>query len=482
MDTYKLPYAGPEALRLDPGALLRFMQALEQEALEPHCLVVLRHGKVACEAYWQPYGTEHPHALNSLTKSFVSMAAGFAVDEGLLSLDDPITEHLQLSPALSARYPDVTIRHLLTMSTGHTADSNVRIFSSGFLSSRWTGEAMGDGWIEESLSIRQTAMPGERFYYCNRGPYLLSVILQKVTGQKISEYLQPRLFDPLGIAPPFWAEGPAGHSRGGSGLRLRAMDTAKFGQMLLNGGQFGGRQVVPKAWVSAATIKQIDNNLHGNTDSDWSQGYGYYFWMCRHGAFRGDGAYGQYCIVLPEQDAVVVLYSGRREHDNMQDALNLVWRHLLPGMDGDGQSASEADLRDTLRGLTLAKPSAPGQGQSLSRAYKVHYNWDNVRALSLTVDGAACCLRWRDDRGDHALHAGMNAYGPVGVLDGEAYVAHGAWNGAQTLLLDVYWVETPYHAHLTLHMEADDIHIAEKCHGFLIKEAAYHGVRIDCGI
>src|SRR5262249_17904140 len=157
--------------------------------------------------------------------------------------------------------------------------------------------------------------------------YMLSAIVQKTAGLTVLDYLRPRLFEPLGIEDPTWGTSPQGVSLGGYGLSIRTEDIARFGQLYLQKGEWQGRQLLPTTRVQAATSRQVSNG--SSPQSDWDQGYGYQFWRCRHGAFRGDGAFGQYCLVMPEQDAVLAITSGVKD---MQAVLNLVWDKLLPAL------------------------------------------------------------------------------------------------------------------------------------------------------
>jgi CubicO group peptidase (beta-lactamase class C family) len=165
-----------------------------------------------------------------------------------------------------------------------------------------------------------------------------SAIVQKVTGQTILEYLQPRLFEPLGIKNPKWDASPQGVSIGGWGLFITTEDIAKFGQLYLQKGKWNGKQLIPESWVKDATSKQVENGPKPN--SDWGQGYGYQFWQCRNGAFRGDGKDGQFCIVLPEQDAVIAITALT---GNMQGQLNLVWDKLLPAFQAKSLEANKVE-------------------------------------------------------------------------------------------------------------------------------------------
>ena len=169
--------------------------------------------------------------------------------------------------------------------------------------------------------------PGTHFLYNTPATYMLSAIVQKVTGITVLDYLRPRLFEPLGIENPQWDTSPQGISLGGYGLSVRTEDIARFGQLYLQKGVWMGKRLVPSAWIDAATTRQTSSG--SNPTSDWEQGYGYQFWRSRHGLYRGDGAFGQFCIVMPEQDAVVAITSGGRD---MQAVMNLVWEKLLPAL------------------------------------------------------------------------------------------------------------------------------------------------------
>ena len=178
---------------------------------------------------------------------------------------------------------------------------------------------------------------------------MLSAIVQKVTGQTVLEYLKPRLFEPLGIEDPKWDTSPQGISLGGYGLYIRTEDIAKFGQLYLQKGKWNGKQIIPKDWVQQATSKQISNG--SNPNNDWNQGYGFQFWRCRHGAYRGDGKDGQFCIVLEEQNTVIAITSNTKD---MAAELSLVWKHLLPALK-DANKPLPADAKVTKQLETLTQ-------------------------------------------------------------------------------------------------------------------------------
>jgi CubicO group peptidase (beta-lactamase class C family) len=302
----------PEAQGVSSDAILRFMEAIDRHVGSMHSAMILRHGKVISEAWWAPQAADKPHVLWSLSKSFTSTAVGFAVEEGKLKIHDEV---LSFFPEEAPKEPSANLKamrvvDLLTMSTGHQEEPNVREEKN---------------WISAFLAHPVPHKPGTHFRYNTPATFMQSAIVQKVTGQTVNEYLQGRLYAPLGIATPVWDKNPQGVSVGGYGLYLKTEDIAKFGLLYLQKGKWQGRQLLSSDWVSMATSKQVSNG--SSPTSDWDQGYGYQFWRCRHGAYRGDGKDGQFCIVLPEQDAVVVMTANT---SNMQAQLDHVWNHLLP--------------------------------------------------------------------------------------------------------------------------------------------------------
>ena len=326
---------GKASVGLDE-AFSTYLQAVADSSEDLHGIMVIQHGKVLEEKFFVP---DTAHILNSVSKTFTATAVGFAIHEGLLSLDDRIVDLFPESvpERVSDTLARVTLRHLLTMNSGHGTDPTYAVRS---------GE--GD-WIKAFMEWPIDYEPGSCYCYNSLGTYVLSAAVQKVTGEKVVDYLEPRLWQPLGIGKPYWQESPASINTGGWGLYLHMEDMARMGLCLLNGGKFRGRQVIPSDWVREMSAVQVPSVNAGvnerkveqiRTDpsspvfayfdpetSDWMQGYGYQMWRCRHGAFRADGANGQYILVLPEQDAVIVTIA---HIPNMRQELNLIWDHLLP--------------------------------------------------------------------------------------------------------------------------------------------------------
>ncbi len=435
-----LARSSPEAQGIPSAAIATFLDQADAEIDALHSVMLLRHGQVVAEGWWAPYSAESPHELYSLSKSFTSMAVGLAIAEGKLSLDDPVLrffpEDVPAEP--SANLKAMRVSDLLRMSTGHQSEPPLR------------GEG-GENWVKKFLAQPVPFKPGTHFLYNTAATYVLSAIVQKVTGETVLDYLTPRLFEPLGIVKPTWGTSPQGITLGGYGLNLRTEDIARFGQMILQKGQWQGRQVVPAAWVAAATARQTSNG--SNPESDWDQGYGYQFWRSRHGAFRGDGAFGQYCVVMPEQDAVLVITSGVR---NMQAVLDLAWETLLPAM-GDAALPEDTEAQGALARRLAAlrlkgvegSASMPMAEKVAGKTYRFEPNERKIEAVTLEPqggDGPALVVRIDGEDQRIACPAegwskGRMALGPFPALPA---AGTGAWTDEKTFTAKICLYETPF--------------------------------------
>lgn len=314
----RLPRSVPEAQGLASDAVLSFIAAADRETPGLHSVMVLRHGHVVAEGWWAPHGPSIPHVLYSLSKSFTSTAIGLVAAEGYLTVDNAVISFFpEESPnEISANLAAMRVKDLLTMTTGHDQDPTGRV----------RNEPDGN-WAQRFLALPVEHAPGSHFAYNSAATYMLSAIVQKITGQTLLDYLSPLLFAPLGIANPTWDSSPQGVNTGGWGLSITTEDIACFGQLYLQQGEWRGEQLVPAAWVAEATSKQVSNG--SDPENDWNQGYGYQFWRCTHNSYRGDGAFGQFCIVMPDADAVVAITA---KVSDLGAVLRLVWKYLLAEM------------------------------------------------------------------------------------------------------------------------------------------------------
>ena len=443
-----LPHSTPEAQGISSADLLIFVQEAEKRIDALHGLVLVRHGHTVAEGWWSPYAADQPHQLWSLSKNFTATAVGMAVSEGRLKVSDLV---LSFFPDEAPAHPDsnlalMTVQDLLTMQSGHAEDTLGKLF-----------DYKDGSMVKAFLSLPVEYKPGTHFLYNNGATYMLSAIVQKVTGQTLLEYLQTRLFGPLGIQNPSWESSPQGINIGAIGLNITTGDIARFGQLYLQKGLWQGKQLLPAAWVEEATAVHADNITIRTVD--FHQGYGYYFWRCRHGAYRGDGAFSQYCIVFPEQDAVLAINAGVKL-DDMQSVMNLIWEQILPSMRSGPlppNPQAHAKLQAKLASLMLTPQ--PGQ-PTAALAAKVsgqHYffapNDQQIEAITLEFGEKQDALTIRNDRGDHHLDLGHGSWTTgVTTFDDEEpqpAAATSAWTSDSTYVAKLSFYQTPFCPSLT---------------------------------
>ncbi len=417
-----LPRSTPAEQGVDIRGIDAFVERLAREPqVELHSLMVLRHGHVVAERWWHPYRPDSPHLLYSLSKSFTSTAIGFAVVEGLLDLDAPALSYFGEWDAqvTDPRSRSILVRHLLAMASGHEDERIEQAFEAG----------RGDLALGLFL-LPPEREPGSHFAYNQPCTYLLSRIIRQVSGDSLTDFLRVRLFEPLAIDAYGWWTDPAGVELGYSGLHTTTESIAKLGQLHLDGGAWQGRQLLPAEWIAEATRTHVATD--GRREPDWRQGYGFQFWRARHG-YRGDGAYGQFMVVLPEADAVVAITS---QSPDMQAVLSALWEHLLPALTAESGPAGAW----TPAPAELARPAGDGTARPIREA-TFRPGRDNavevvqavqIRPHELTVNDLTVTLgepdRW-------------TVLGP--------YATAHAWSAGR-LLVDVIFVENPHRLHLAL--------------------------------
>ncbi len=298
-DALPLERATPESQGVSTRAINGLIDAIHADPMaDAHVIMILRHGKVVAEASWEPYTADLPHQLYSLSKSVTATAIGMLVDEGLLSIDEHLCDIFPDKTPEDPEHPTrkLTVRNLLNMSTGSQFNE--------------IGTALGSDWEGEFMRAGVRFPAGSAFLYNSMNTYMLAAIIRRKTGQTVTEYLTPRLYEPLGIDSHVWETSPSGTEKGGWGLSLTIESVAKIGQLYLNKGLWTvdgePRRLISRRWVEEATRPQIDT-----PDGEITYGYGHQIWMTsRPGSFLFNGAFGQYMLALPDCDVIVALFSG----------------------------------------------------------------------------------------------------------------------------------------------------------------------------
>lgn len=469
----KLPRSNPEAEGVSSTAIIGFLDAAAKSKTEFHSFMLLRHGKVIAEGWWNPYRADLKHTLYSCSKSFTATAIGFAVQEKKLSVDDKVISFFptDLPDTVSTWLKELTVKDVLIMSDGQEPDPTFAVASRD---SNWTKGFLATPILHE---------PGTEFLYNSLGTYMLSAIIQKVTGQSTLDYLKPRLFKPLGIEGMDWEINPQGINTGGWGLRVKTEDMAKFAQLFLQKGNWNGKQILPAAWIEEAStmkIMQDPNAPQSKKDSsDWLQGYCYQMWRCRNNAYRGDGAFGQFMIVMPEQDAVLAITA---ETPDMQEEINLVWEYLLPAFKENklpANATAYATLEQKIKTLALPLPAKAADTVAVAingKTFMAEKNSLQLESLSFAFENNTCTATFKTGSGTYPIQFGAGKWqsgetsmqGPAltGTNKKNALILYPAkitgsytWKDANTLLLTLRYIESPHTASFTCHFENNKLNL-----------------------
>ena len=369
----------PEAEGVPSRAIAELYRALDAGGYEVHGLMILRHDKVISEHWWRPYAAQYPHAMYSATKSFTGAAVGFAVQEGLLRVDDKVISFFPdlLPERISPELSHLTVEHLLTMSAGH-ADT------------RYAGS--GDAQVRSFLAAEFAHEPGTVFAYDITCSHMLSNIITRVTGLTLYEYLKPRLLDPLGIRDVVWEMDLDGRNMGNGGMHSRTSDLAKFGIFLKNKGRWEGRQLLDPAWVETMTVPHIYQRpgvpAEENDKDDGGQGYGYQVWMGRHHSYRAIGGQNQLIMVIPDYDLVVASNGSIGDEAGFNQ---IIYKLLDSISDKRLRPERDFDLAAEVASYELKRPfpapSVPGE-KSRTLRYRLHQNELGLTAAAFRFDAA----------------------------------------------------------------------------------------------
>ena len=452
------PRASPESQGVSSESIRQFLAAANASDISWHSFILLRHGHVVAEGWWKPYESRFIHSLYSLSKSFTSTAIGLLVKEGKLDIHTKVIsffpKDLPVNPG--EHLQQMTVRSLLTMNSGHAEDTMPRM------------RASNDSWVRTYLSLPVEFAPGSHFLYNTGNTYMLGAIVYQLTGQTLEQYLGPRLFQPLGITGYDWETSPQGLNTAGYGLRVKTEDIAKLGQLYLQKGRWKNTSILTESWVEEATSAQTTSQVN---NGDWSQGYGYQFWRCTHNFYRGDGAYGQFCIVMPEHDAVLAVTG---QSPDMQKSMNIIWDTLPAGMKAgalpeDGAGLAELKKELTALGLPVVKGAVTSSSASgyASKKWMLSGNDLGVQTLQFNFSDKGCRLTVGSEDKVKVLDFGWEKW----VLNDqhEMYVFRNrdlfpmpsriagtaTWINEQTLQLNVRMVEAIFGDRITCVFDGD---------------------------
>lgn len=336
----------PESQGVSSAHIARFIEALQRDrTLNMHNLLMLRNGKVIAEA---TFGAQEPHIPKmtfSACKSITALAIGMLIDEGKLTLDTRVAELFphKTTPVTRLRYKDLTVEHLLTMTSGATFNE---------------AECMTQtDWVRGFFNSLSVSKPGKVFAYNSLNTYLLSAIVVQVSGVSLTEYLRPRLWEPLGIAVPCWETCPEGIEKGGWGLYLAPEDMAKIGQLVLQKGLWNGVSLISETWLAVATsFKQEPPAEYGDYH------YGYHIWVGRDTpSFLFNGMLGQNVLGFPQNGILLVTNAGNDEMFQQSNYFSLATAYFGGTFPTDMEEniADTEQLAATISAVRTAIPTYP---------------------------------------------------------------------------------------------------------------------------
>ena len=448
-DNTALPRSMPALEGVDPVAIGQFVDALMAvPQTDIHHVVVVRHGKVIAEAHPSPFTKDDVHTLYSCSKTFTMLAIGMLVDDGKLSVSDKVVDLLpeKAPKTKSAALKAMSVHHLLTMTAGIKPSLSLRQESND--------------WARAWLAQPVTKLG--KFQYDSMCTFMLSAIVQRISGKTLLEFLNERFFHPMGIYEADWEMSPDGINVGGWGLRLTAESMAKAGICIMNKGKWQDKQLVSARWIDEASRKHTNYDKIGKRATDTNRGYCYQMWRyLLPGAFRADGAYGQFIVMSPERDLVVVITGVSH---NTGKELACIWDKLIPGVKNSPFSADDAAQQALEQKLVnVALPLLKGKGNNGNPYIMLELgaNSRNYKTMSLMCGDEDCYLTITRNDGSAEVYPFSltgwgwnktknvppynNAVGPVNLkkiegLEGD-YVTAGnyAWINDKKLVLKLYW-------------------------------------------
>ena len=498
----EFPRTTPEAVGIPSASIEWLLDRLEEGWTEPHGLMIMRHGKVCAEGWWNPYATGIRHGLQSHTKTYAATAVGIAYTEGLLKLTDRIVDIFpdEIPENPSENLKKLTVRDVLCMGCGMD-----------------TMPRPSKDWIREFLATPVNHVPGTTFMYNSTGSTFLGAIVRKLTGLGLHDYLKPRLFDKIGIDAENlrWITMPDGMEIGGGGLFATTEDNLRLMKLYADGGVWEGERILAEDYVKLATSKQNDSATERAVNppaEDNFVGYGFQIWMCRpKGVYRADGAMGQFTIVFPERDMLLAITenaSGSTGGAMPQKALDTIWEWLdsLPRpeteiLPEDPEASAHLARRMQMLALPAPRrsPESPLQEKINGSTYAVtdgyfalsdagmvrfmsgEHRPSGAKALSLTFGENACTLTCLVDGKPQSLTAATDGTRLRNELPGTPSIAlcSGCWEADNVFRLRLRMVETCNETSITFTFSGDQAQV-ETCsnHVFAGKAQVTHLTRI----
>lgn len=394
--------ATPEEVGIPSNAVLRFIKTLESYQLKTHSILLARGDRLFAEGYYAPFTADALHRQYSVSKSFVTLAVGLAVQEGLLSLDDRVTDYFPEYRVTTdaERFAEATVRDMLCMQTCMVDYSP------------WWGS---DDRAAAYFQKPSRQIPGTNFFYDSAGAFMLGCLVEKVTGKLFLDYIKEKLLLKMGFsASSYCLLAPGGHSHSDSGVMCTARDLLIFARLLMNKGMVNGEQVIDRAFMEAAITKQAETDGKDIIATYGTHGYGYLIWKMPRDGFGLFGMADQYAICDPQTDLIFVLNSENMECPSSRALiLHALYDTVIANI-GDplpADDAAAAQLADYLSSRELIHLDGTAQSPFADNVNGVKYitepNAMGIEYVTLHLDGDSGVLEYENAEGVNTLHFGM---------------------------------------------------------------------------
>ncbi len=400
-----MQYITPEQAGISSAAIQEYIQVLEDAQLSMHDVILIKGNDVFFEGYWAPFHKDFKHRMYSVSKSFISLAVGFAIQDGLLDLDDKMSKHFpkELEGQTDENMRNQTVRHMLMMSTAKTEEP-------------WFSARTDDRVRFYFENKRTESRPsGTIFQYDSPGSFVICALVERLTGMPFMDYLRQKLFDKIGVSnEAHCLKCPGGHSWGDSAVLCTPMDLAKVARFTLNKGAWNGNQLLNADYVTAATGKQIDNNVLGINACN-TQGYGYLFWRTWQDSYFFNGMGSQFAICVPGKDLIMVCNADNQGKEQSRDIIIDNFFKMIVDKIADAPLAEDEKAQKELQAMAsgLKLMTAKGATESAWQekvngvTYVMNENEMGITKMRVVFDGAKSRLEYTNAQGDKTIYFGM---------------------------------------------------------------------------
>lgn len=450
----QINYVTPESTGISSAHIAEYLQSLEDSHLAMHDILIARKNNILCEVYYPPFDQNNAHRLYSETKSFVAIAVGFALQDGLLSLDDPMSKFF--SAELAAQGAEnqneiglhmQTVRNMLMMSTAKSSQN-------------WFSARTDDRVRFYFENTRTARRPGEIFEYDSSGTFVLGALVERLTGKTLIDYLREKLFDKIGVSDkPYALQCPGGHTWGDSAFLMSPRDLYKVARFVMNNGSWDGEQLLSADYIREATSNLISTGDGSTIDGN---GYGYYIWKAYGDGFFFNGMGCQFALCIPEKDLIFICNADNQGNSAAKSIILDGFYRIVADRAADKLPENPAalkaldDMKANLRLFAAYGHSGSEMAQKISgKTYVLSENRMEIQSLSLTFDSDGGTFSYENAQGHKRIRFGMckNEFGDfpqegysdkIGSVRGNrllrgAYSA--AWKDEFTLWLKVQIID-----------------------------------------